>query len=329
MLKTFNGWTTLSSCPPATFVAPNGKTVYVRDDDVAAVFAYVTQRWHREIEPLPKATHNTWPKERMGFVVIHGYRPSNTKVGTGSRSNHCSGTAIDINGHLHPYEATLPAAQRGGGYRDGFTKSQRDTLRDIADSVVDKSGKSIIRLGIDFAVGKRDGMHVEIAPGVTLSRVRQAADALRESNNNSGAPSGLRGKKPKGIRASRATGKRAPKLTTVVQHRVRAMVPQEVDGAFGAKTEAGVKALQKKVGVTVDGKVGPVTVRADLASRGTVRTGDSGPVVRWVQYIVGVDADGKFGEQTERAVKQCQKGCGLTPDGVFGPDCRERLVIAP
>lgn len=326
MLTTFNGWTTLAECPPGTFKAPNGKTVYVRDDDVATVFAYITRRWHEEIEPLPKATHNTWPNERKGMVVIHGYRPSDTKVGTGNRSNHCSGTAIDINGHLHPYEATLPAGQQGKGYRDGFTDAQRAKLRTIANSVVDSAGKSIIRLGIDFDVGKRDGMHVEIAPGTSTTRVRQAADALRKRGDQEGKH---RGKKPKGIRASRTTGKRAPLLTTVVQHRVKTLVPQKVDGAFGSKTEAGVKALQAKLGVTVDGKVGPVTVKADLASHGTLRRGDSGAVVRWVQYIVGVDADGKFGERTEQAVKQCQKGCGLKADGVFGPDCRQRLVVAP
>jgi peptidoglycan hydrolase-like protein with peptidoglycan-binding domain len=329
MLTTFNGWGVLKACPPGTFVAPNGKTVYVRDDHVATVFAHVARRWHEEIEPLPKATHNAWPNERKGFVVIHGYRPSQTKVGTGGRSNHCSGTAVDINGHLHPYEATLPAAQRGEGYRDGFTSGQRATLRDIASSVVDSSGRSIIRLGIDFDMGKRDGMHVEIAPRTSGARVREAADALRDAHGHHDDRSGGRGTKPRGIRASRTLGRKVPELTMVVQHRVTILVPQPVDGAYGAKTEAGVKALQAELGVPLDGVTGPVTVSADLASHGTLRRGDSGPIVRWVQYIVGVDADGEFDEGTERAVKQCQKWCGLKADGVFGPRSRERLVVPP
>jgi peptidoglycan hydrolase-like protein with peptidoglycan-binding domain len=41
--------------------------------------------------------------------------------------------------------------------------------------------------------------------------------------------------------------------------------------------------------------------------------------VRDIQKIVGVNQDGIFGPQTERAVIQWQKNLKITPDGIWGP----------
>ena len=57
--------------------------------------------------------------------------------------------------------------------------------------------------------------------------------------------------------------------------------------------------------------------------------GDRGRAVRKLQAALGVDADGVFGQQTERAVKRFQKRKGLTADGIVGPQTRDALGLAP
>ncbi len=51
----------------------------------------------------------------------------------------------------------------------------------------------------------------------------------------------------------------------------------------------------------------------------TVRKGDKGQVVRWVQERLGVTPDGVFGGQTEHEVVQWQMTHGLDADGICGP----------
>lgn len=316
MPLTLNGFSALDSLPSGRFVAPNGKTVYVRDDDVAVIFEHVARFWHEKIEPLPKATYNEWPNERKGYIVIHGWRPKGTTVGVGDVSNHRSGTAIDILGDRHPYKSA-PG-------RDGFTAAQRARLRKMAADPIlaRRDGKSIIRLGIDFAPAYYDPMHVEIAPGTKPADLRLVADRLRA------AKTGLKTRKPKGILAKRGT--KAPALVEVIQRRCTYFDPNlKIDGAFGPKTEAAVKAWQRALGVTVDGVVGPATVKADLRRIGLFKRGSTGSLVRFIQYVVGVERDGVYGPLTEKAVKECQRHAGLKPDGVFGPRSIEALITKP
>jgi len=49
------------------------------------------------------------------------------------------------------------------------------------------------------------------------------------------------------------------------------------------------------------------------------RVGSTGDKVREIQKIVGVNQDGIYGPQTERAVIQWQKNLRITPDGIWGP----------
>ena len=55
-----------------------------------------------------------------------------------------------------------------------------------------------------------------------------------------------------------------------------------------------------------------------LGSR-TLRQGDSGADVSYVQGRLGIAADGKFGPATASAVRAYQSSHGLTADGVVGP----------
>jgi peptidoglycan hydrolase-like protein with peptidoglycan-binding domain len=104
--------------------------------------------------------------------------------------------------------------------------------------------------------------------------------------------------------------------------------PGAVDGHFGTRTEAAVKAFQKAQGIAADGIVGDVTwVNIDEAdmSDPTIRRGSTGNPVRRAQKrltLGGYDTggvDGIFGAGTESAVRRFQGDRGLTVDGVVGP----------
>ena len=58
---------------------------------------------------------------------------------------------------------------------------------------------------------------------------------------------------------------------------------------------------------------------------GMLRKGDRGPAVASVQAALGIVADGVFGPQTRRAVKQFQARNGLEVDGIVGPITRGAL----
>lgn len=58
-----------------------------------------------------------------------------------------------------------------------------------------------------------------------------------------------------------------------------------------------------------------------------LKRGSSGPAVRALQEILGVDADGVFGADTEAAVKEHQQSEGLGADGIAGPDTLATLGL--
>ncbi len=104
--------------------------------------------------------------------------------------------------------------------------------------------------------------------------------------------------------------------------------PGPIDGVFGAQTERAVSAFQQAREIPVDGVVGRVTwINIDEAdqSHPVLKTGATGLPVRRLQSrmsAVGFDTggvDGRFGAQTEAAVRQLQRQASLTVDGVVGP----------
>ncbi len=127
-----------------------------------------------------------------------------------------------------------------------------------------------------------------------------------------------------------------------------------VTGYYGATTEAAVKQLQRKLGVTQTGTFGSVTRTkllnylglsgtapdpspAPPASGGypvptrTLKKGMQGEDVKWVQSILkklgyNVGVTGYFGSATKSAVKSFQKLCGLSQTGKVEERTRAYLV---
>jgi len=61
----------------------------------------------------------------------------------------------------------------------------------------------------------------------------------------------------------------------------------------------------------------------------TIRFGDRGSDVAEVQTILGLDADGRFGPNTQNAVEEFQVAHNLNPDGIVGPKTWAALRATP
>jgi peptidoglycan hydrolase-like protein with peptidoglycan-binding domain len=94
----------------------------------------------------------------------------------------------------------------------------------------------------------------------------------------------------------------------------------DADGIFGPGTDKALRDFQKSAGLTVDGIAGPDTFTAlGLDELLLLRVGTRGDTVKKLQASLGIDADGKFGPATEKAVKEFQSSHGLVVDGLAGP----------
>lgn len=122
----------------------------------------------------------------------------------------------------------------------------------------------------------------------------------------------------------------------IAHERFGSVAMVNVDGIFGAKSEASAKQYQAIMGLAVDGKVGRntweslYTTCSDLRSPAErypgsyICSGCRGATVRSLQQRLNflgaaLNADGIFGAKTLAAVKMAQTRAGLKADGIVGP----------
>jgi putative chitinase len=72
----------------------------------------------------------------------------------------------------------------------------------------------------------------------------------------------------------------------------------------------------------------PVNPQITDAVTQTLREGSKGELVKRMQAVLGVSADGDFGPGTERAVKAWQAKNGLSADGIVGPKTLAAMGIS-
>ncbi|MBD2364307.1 N-acetylmuramoyl-L-alanine amidase [Anabaena minutissima FACHB-250] len=98
---------------------------------------------------------------------------------------------------------------------------------------------------------------------------------------------------------------------------------------LNAETKFAIERFQGIVGIERTGIVGETTwsiINQILAKRIIRPNHAGGPVVKYIQYRVGVDADGIFGPQTEAAIKRFQRQNGLLADAIIGPASWQKLI---
>lgn len=95
----------------------------------------------------------------------------------------------------------------------------------------------------------------------------------------------------------------------------------EADGVFGPGTEKALKDYQQKHGLKIDGIAGPDTFASmGLQELILLRRGSRGETVKKLQESLKITADGRYGPDTEKAVKDYQQKNSLKADGVAGPE---------
>ena len=108
----------------------------------------------------------------------------------------------------------------------------------------------------------------------------------------------------------------------------------KVTDYFGDETEAAVKEFQSRNGLTADGSVGAKTkdvLFSDQAKAFYYSIGTSGDEVLQLQQrlfelgYLTTTPDGKFGKDTENAIKRFQQTSGFIDDGYAGPQTRDLL----
>ncbi len=133
---------------------------------------------------------------------------------------------------------------------------------------------------------------------------------------------------------------------------IETIQPLALDGIYGPRTMAAVRAFQTAYGITADGIVGPVTWEALYDTYFGVmdsltptpsypgyllRYGSTGSDVSVMQRylsaisiyfksVPGLTIDGVFGAGTQRSVIAFQRLFGLSPDGIVGPLTWDSIV---
>jgi murein L,D-transpeptidase YcbB/YkuD len=219
------GWSVSGGQLAPLVVAGEPFSPGVRRGDVHTVLNYVANQLHRRVEPVVRSD---WHQaDDWGYA----YRAN---VNNPSQlSCHASGTAIDYNATRHP-----------NGRTGTWTAAQRAEIARIFAEV-----NNVVR-NISY-----DEMHFEIR-----GTAAQVAEAARKVSGIKPPPPPGGATPGDGILELGDTGASVVTLQKVMN----AWYPNDLrlttDGDFGPATQAAVKFVQGKFGLTQDGIAGPLTL---------------------------------------------------------------------
>ena len=142
--------------------------------------------------------------------------------------------------------------------------------------------------------------------------------------------------------AAEAARMGSPRIAALqVGLRAKGLYSGTIDGFAGPSTQAAVRSLQRRAGISVDGVPGPQTLGA-LGRRGRPRlgsralhSGSTGFDVAQLQFLLAwhgfpsASMDGGFGSHTKAAVIRFQRWAGLHRDGIAGAGTIRRLLSPP
>src|SRR4028118_1306923 len=209
-----------------------------------------------------------------------------------------------------------------------------DTGRSIAKRVLDQ----IVKLGY-FNRGVKDGSHLYVVsntnmPAILVENcfcdVKKDMDRYNAENLAIAIVKGLTGQ-------TSATPDSDEKTTTLeLQQALNRLKirddngkPVVEDGLIDNETKAATKNFQAIVDITETAVAGATTWLAinQILAKPVLRANHAaGTTVKYVQYRVGVQADGIYGPGTADAVGRFQKQQGLTVDGNVGPQTWGKLI---
>jgi GH25 family lysozyme M1 (1,4-beta-N-acetylmuramidase) len=90
------------------------------------------------------------------------------------------------------------------------------------------------------------------------------------------------------------------------------------------QAELNIQGFRDKNGnkLIIDNTAGQLT----LSACPMIKIGASGNITKWIQQLLGITADGIFGEQTRQAVIQFQENHSLDGDGIVGQNTWRKLL---
>lgn len=235
-------------------------------------------------------------------------------------SEHASATAIDLNAMRHP-----------NGKSGTFTANQVREIQKIIDEV---GGPSVVRWLKGF-----DEMHFEVR--ATPAKLRSVTVPVAAPVDQTPGARTL------------AKGDVGPD----VEHAQRAINAYNgnndlnPNGDFDDKTDAAVRTFQRRLGLTVDGIIGPATwskLTGDIpagsgggsnagggvgTTRPALKRGAKGKEVADVQAFLNryapryssLEVDGAFGGETEKVVRELNGRLGLGHGGDFTSETASRV----
>jgi N-acetylmuramoyl-L-alanine amidase len=270
----------------------------------------------------------------LGHQVVNCV-PSSANSVVGSLSQRCNianSSNVDLYVSIH-----FNAFNGSANGTEIFAIS--DSGRKYAQPVLN----SIVKLGY-FNRGVKNGSHLYVLRNTDMPSIliecafcdNQKDMSLYDPEKMANAIlEGLTGKKAPDTSPTPSNPSKDPNIVKLQQALNRLKITDKngkilaVTGIKDAATESATQRFQKIVNLSADGIAGPITLTTinQIFTKPILRPNHaSGPVVRYLQFRVGVESDGIYGNGTAAAVAKFQKANGLTADGIIGPQSWTKLI---